>query len=83
MPAGQDRGGRPVHHARQAPGHRRNGIDGFYGPTETVVIAETRRTWGRGDLLAQVDDVLAPPILLTLPALADAAVACSGRHWKA
>ncbi len=52
------------------------GIDGFYGPTETVVIADDTAdpAWAAADLLAQAEhDVLASPILLTAsPALADA-----------
>ncbi len=44
------------------------GIDGFYGPTETVVIADDSAdpAWVAADLLAQAEhDVLASPILLT------------------
>lgn len=50
------------------------GIDGLYGPTETVVIADERARpeWVAADLLAQAEhDVLASAILLTpSPALA-------------
>jgi histidinol dehydrogenase len=52
------------------------GIDGFYGPTETMLIADgsAKATWAAADLLAQAEhDVLASPILLTPSrALADA-----------
>lgn len=52
------------------------GIDGFYGPTETLVIADESAdpAWAAADLLAQAEhDVLASPILLTPSrALADA-----------
>lgn len=44
------------------------GIDGFYGPTETMVIADDSADpgWAAADLLAQAEhDVLASPILLT------------------
>jgi histidinol dehydrogenase len=44
------------------------GIDGFYGPTETMLIADegAKATWAAADLLAQAEhDVLASPILLT------------------
>jgi histidinol dehydrogenase len=44
------------------------GIDGLYGPTETVVIADdtARPDWVAADLLAQAEhDVLATAILLT------------------
>ncbi len=44
------------------------GIDGFYGPTETMVIADDAAdpAWAAADLLAQAEhDVLASPILLT------------------
>ncbi len=44
------------------------GIDGFYGPTETMVIADESAdpAWAAADLLAQAEhDVLASPILLT------------------
>lgn len=44
------------------------GIDGFYGPTETLVIADDSAdpAWAAADLLAQAEhDVLASPILLT------------------
>ena len=44
------------------------GIDGFYGPTETLVIADESAdpAWAAADMLAQAEhDVLASPILLT------------------
>jgi histidinol dehydrogenase len=44
------------------------GIDGFYGPTETLVIADdsANAVWAAADLLAQAEhDVLASPLLLT------------------
>jgi histidinol dehydrogenase len=44
------------------------GIDGFYGPTETMLIADETAdpAWAAADLLAQAEhDVLASPILLT------------------
>ncbi len=44
------------------------GIDGFYGPTETMVIADesANPAWAAADMLAQAEhDVLASPILLT------------------
>ncbi len=44
------------------------GIDGFYGPTETLVIADETAdpAWAAADMLAQAEhDVLASPILLT------------------
>jgi histidinol dehydrogenase len=44
------------------------GIDGFYGPTETMLIADEMAdpAWAAADLLAQAEhDVLASPILLT------------------
>jgi histidinol dehydrogenase len=44
------------------------GIDGFYGPTETLLIADdtANPAWAAADLLAQAEhDVLASPILLT------------------
>ena len=44
------------------------GIDGFYGPTETMIIADesANPAWAAADLLAQAEhDVLASPILLT------------------
>jgi histidinol dehydrogenase len=44
------------------------GIDGFYGPTETMLIADDAAdpAWAAADLLAQAEhDVLASPILLT------------------
>ena len=55
------------------------GIDGFYGPTETLVIADDSAdpAWAAADLLAQAEhDVLASPILLTPSrALAEAVAA--------
>jgi histidinol dehydrogenase len=44
------------------------GIDGFYGPTETLLIADESAdpAWAAADLLAQAEhDVLASPLLLT------------------
>lgn len=44
------------------------GIDGFYGPTETLLIADDSAdpAWAAADLLAQAEhDVLASPLLLT------------------
>ncbi len=44
------------------------GIDGFYGPTETLVIADDTAdpAWAAADMLAQAEhDVLASPLLLT------------------
>jgi histidinol dehydrogenase len=44
------------------------GIDGFYGPTETMLIADDTAdaAWAAADLLAQAEhDVLATPILIT------------------
>jgi len=44
------------------------GIDGFYGPTETMLIADDAAdpAWAAADLLAQAEhDVLATPILIT------------------
>jgi histidinol dehydrogenase len=44
------------------------GIDGFYGPTETMLIADDSAdpAWAAADLLAQAEhDVLASPLLLT------------------
>ena len=44
------------------------GIDGFYGPTETLLIADesANAAWAAADLLAQAEhDVLASPLLLT------------------
>ncbi len=62
------------------------GIDGFYGPTETVVIADDTAdpAWAAADLLAQAEhDVLASPILLTpSPALADAVAVELGRQLE-
>jgi len=46
----------------------RVGIDGFYGPTETLIIADDGAdpAWAAADLLAQAEhDILASPILLT------------------
>lgn len=43
------------------------GIDGFYGPTETMLIADDTAdpSWAAADLLAQAEhDVLATPILI-------------------
>jgi histidinol dehydrogenase len=55
------------------------GIDGFYGPTETMLIADETAdpAWVAADLLAQAEhDVLATPILLTTSyTLADAVAA--------
>ena len=55
------------------------GIDGFYGPTETLVIADDTAdpAWAAADLLAQAEhDVLASPLLLTPSrALAEAVAA--------
>ena len=56
------------------------GIDGFYGPTETLVIADdsANAAWVAADLLAQAEhDVLASPLLLTPSA--DTGRAGSGR----
>jgi histidinol dehydrogenase len=54
------------------------GIDGFYGPTETMLIADDSASpaWVAADLLAQAEhDVLATPILITTSArLADLVV---------
>ncbi len=44
------------------------GIDGFYGPTETLIIADesANPAWAAADMLAQAEhDVLASPLLLT------------------
>ncbi|MGC8779601.1 MAG: histidinol dehydrogenase [Anaerolineae bacterium] len=44
------------------------GIDGFYGPTETLIIADETAdpAWAAADMLAQAEhDVLASPLLLT------------------
>jgi histidinol dehydrogenase len=44
------------------------GIDGFYGPTETMLIADEMAdpAWAAADLLAQAEhDMLASPLLLT------------------
>jgi histidinol dehydrogenase len=46
----------------------RVGIDGFYGPTETLVIADDSAdpAWVAADLLAQAEhDILASPLLVT------------------
>jgi histidinol dehydrogenase len=55
------------------------GIDGFYGPTETMLIADdtANPAWVAADLLAQAEhDVLATPVLLTTsPKLAEAVAA--------
>ncbi len=60
------------------------GIDGFYGPTETLVIADESAdpAWAAADLLAQAEhDVLASPILLTPSrALAEAVAAQLARQ---
>ncbi|MDX1412634.1 MAG: histidinol dehydrogenase [Candidatus Promineifilaceae bacterium] len=51
---------------RQVYGHV--GIDGLYGPTETMVVADdsANSTWVAADMLAQAEhDVLASAILLT------------------
>ncbi|PKO21707.1 MAG: histidinol dehydrogenase [Chloroflexi bacterium HGW-Chloroflexi-1] len=57
----------------------RVGIDGFYGPTETLLIADEAAdpAWAAADLLAQAEhDVLASPLLLTPSrALAEAVAA--------
>jgi histidinol dehydrogenase len=54
------------------------GIDGFYGPTEPLLIADdtANPAWVAADLLAQAEhDVLATPILITTsPRLAEAVV---------
>jgi histidinol dehydrogenase len=63
------------------------GIDGFYGPTETMVIADqsAKAAWAAADLLAQAEhDVLASPILLTpSQTLADAVVDELARQLEA
>lgn len=54
------------------------GIDGFYGPTETLLIADetANPAWVAADLLAQAEhDVLASPLLLTPARALAAAVA--------
>jgi histidinol dehydrogenase len=55
------------------------GIDGFYGPTETLLIADDTASpaWVAADLLAQAEhDVLATPILITTsPKVAEAVAA--------
>ena len=62
------------------------GIDGFYGPTETLVIADDSAdpAWAAADLLAQAEhDVLASPILLTPSrALAEAVAAQLGSQLE-
>jgi len=62
------------------------GIDGFYGPTETLLIADDSAdpAWAAADLLAQAEhDVLASPILLTpSPALAEAVAAQLGSQLE-
>ena len=62
------------------------GIDGFYGPTETLVIADDAAdpAWAAADLLAQAEhDVLASPILLTPSrALAEAVAAQLGSQLE-
>ena len=63
------------------------GIDGFYGPTETLVIADDSAdpAWAAADLLAQAEhDVLASPILLTPSrALAEAVAGQLARQLEA
>ena len=60
------------------------GIDGFYGPTETLVIADDSAdpAWAAADMLAQAEhDVLASPILLTpSPTLAEQVAAQLARQ---
>ena len=62
------------------------GIDGLYGPTETVIIAdgEANATWVAADLLAQAEhDILATAILLTPSrALAEAVQREAGRQLE-
>lgn len=62
------------------------GIDGLFGPTETVVIADehARPDWVAADLLAQAEhDVLATAILLTpSEALATAVQAAVGQQLE-
>ncbi len=62
------------------------GIDGFYGPTETLVIADDSAdpAWVAADMLAQAEhDVLASPILLTPSrALAEAVAAQLGSQLE-
>ena len=62
------------------------GIDGLYGPTETVIIAdeEANAAWVAADLLAQAEhDVMATAILLTPSrALAEAVVREAGRQLE-
>ena len=62
------------------------GIDGLYGPTETVVIADDSAdpAWVAADLLAQAEhDVLATAILLTpSPSLAHAVQHEAGRQLE-
>jgi histidinol dehydrogenase len=62
------------------------GIDGFYGPTETLVIADDSAdpAWAAADLLAQAEhDVLASPILLTpSAAFAEAVTVEVGRQLE-
>jgi histidinol dehydrogenase len=62
------------------------GIDGFNGPTETLVIADDSAdpAWAAADLLAQAEhDVLASPILLTPSrALAEAVAAQLGSQLE-
>lgn len=62
------------------------GIDGLYGPTETVVVADETADpgWVAADLLAQAEhDVLATAILFTpSPAFAEAVQAAVGRQLE-
>lgn len=62
------------------------GIDGFYGPTETMVIADETAdpAWAAADMLAQAEhDVLASPLLLTpSPVLARAVANELGRQLE-
>ena len=62
------------------------GIDGFYGPTETLLIADDSAdpAWAAADLLAQAEhDILASPILLTPSrALAEAVAAQLGSQLQ-
>jgi len=54
------------------------GIDGFYGPTETMLIADDTAdpAWAAADLLAQAEhDVLATPILIATSRIFAEAVA--------
>ncbi len=62
------------------------GIDGIFGPTETLLIADENAnpTWAAADLLAQAEhDVLASPILLTpSPSFAEAAAVQVARQLE-